>query len=381
MITDDHGRPRPEGPDGPERSTSSRGRRSSTARAPGKQITQLDIARAAGVSRSAVSHVLNQNGRISEATRDRVLRAAREMGYRPHGTVCEPASRRSRRLVVILPYLDNPFFDTLVRHLRHYAVEAGRALVVMVSDLEAGLERATIEQARRIRPSGLILPGTRLEPEELERLGRSLPVCLLDRTLTGSTLRTARMDEDEAAEQVVRHLHGLGHRHMAFLAPAAALHEHLVAERGGACVRAALRHGMSAEEIPCNAGALLALESALDQRSAPVAVVAYNDLLAANVVAAAHHLGKRVGPDLAVASYDNTRLASHPQLDLTSVDQDPEQLASAAVELLTGARRGGAATPPGQQDGDHGRDPAGPSASTRMVRPRLVVRSSTNRPT
>lgn len=365
-----------------------RGDRSGAERRAGRNITQLDVARAAGVSRSVVSHVLNKNGRISEETRSRVMRAAQEMGYQSLGEG-EPAPRRPRRLAVILPYLDNPFFDMLVRHLRHHAVKAGTSLVVLVSDLEAGLERATIEEARRMRPTGLILPGTRLEPEEIDRLGRRLPLCLLDRDLEDSPALSVQMDEAQAAEQIVAHLHGLGHRHLAFLGPPAARHERLVDERSGACLRAAQHRGMSAEEVPCDAGALLALESALDRREAPVAVVAYNDLLAINVIAAAHHLGKRVGPDLAVASYDNTRLASRPEFDLTSVDQNPEQLARTAIGLLTAA---GTGKPPAAAPRDHEEQAAGqgadqgekrgrsgPATARRTVSPRLVVRSSTNR--
>lgn len=368
----------------------------------GRPITQLDVARAAGVSRSVVSHVLNKNGRISDETRSRVMRIAQEMDYLPQGAVCEPTPRRPRRLAVILPYLDNPFFDMLVRHLRHHAVKAGTSLVVLVSDLEAGLERATIEEARRMRPAGLILPGTRLEPEEIDRLGRRLPLCLLDRSLEDSPALSVQMDETQAAEQIVAHLHGLGHRHLAFLSPPAARHERLVGERSGACLRAAQHRGMSAEEVPCNAGALLALESALDRREAPVAVVAYNDLLAINVIAAAHHLGKRVGPDLAVAGYDNTRLASRPEFNLTSVDQNPEQLARAAIELLTaGGGKAPTTAPPDDRGRAMGRGAAsaagtsrdadqdpGPASergrstlitAPRMVRPHLVVRSSTHR--
>lgn len=299
------------GPQGP-RPPDGREARKDHGDGAGRHVTQLYVARAAGVSRSVVSHVLNRNGRISEQTRAKVLRIAQEMDYQPHAAASELASQRSRRIVVILP-------------------------------------------------------GTRLEPEEIERLGRSLPVCLLDRGLSDSPVRTVRMDESQAAEQIVSHLREQGHRHLAFLTPTAPMHEHLAAERAGACLREARRQGMSAQEIRCTGGALLALEAALEGRRRPVAVVAYNDLLAINIVAAAHHLGQRVGPDLAVASYDNTRLASRPEFDLTSVDQRPERLARAAVELLTSEEA--------QGSGRAGRAPA-----TRTVRPYLAVRSSTKRP-
>ena len=167
--------------------------------APRGHATQSDVARAAGVSRGLVSLALNGGGRMSEQTRQRILQAARDLDYQPNGAAAQLAARRSNRLVIVLPYLDNPFFDILVRHVRQEAARVGHSLVVLVSDLEARLEESTIADALRMRPAGLILPGTRLGAEALERLGSRVPVCLLDRALPGHVVATAHMDESSAA--------------------------------------------------------------------------------------------------------------------------------------------------------------------------------------
>ena len=77
--------------------------------------TQQDVALAAGVSRGLVSLALKGEGRMSDETRRRILRTARTLGYRTNTAAAELAARRSSRLAVIVPYLDNPFFDVLLR--------------------------------------------------------------------------------------------------------------------------------------------------------------------------------------------------------------------------------------------------------------------------
>ncbi|SHI44854.1 transcriptional regulator, LacI family [Actinomyces denticolens] len=320
--------------------------------APRGHATQSDVARAAGVSRGLVSLALKGGGRMSERTRERILQAARDLDYQPNGAAAQLAARRSSRLVIVLPYLDNPFFDILVRHVRREAAQVGHSLVVLVSDLEARLEESTIADALRMRPAGLILPGTRMGAEALERLGGRLPVCLLDRALPGHVVATPHMDETSAADQVMEHLAGLGTRHIAYLTPARILHERLVDDRGLACRAAAQARGMSFSSAACEDGALPALDTALTGAAGPAAIVAYNDLLAIDVAAALYQRGAR----LPLASYDNTPLAARPEFSLTSVDQDPAALARAAVGMLTGV---------------------GPAPGVATIAPSLVIRAST----
>lgn len=320
--------------------------------APRGHATQSDVARAAGVSRGLVSLALNGGGRMSEQTRQRILQAARDLDYQPNGAAAQLAARRSNRLVIVLPYLDNPFFDILVRHVRQEAARVGHSLVVLVSDLEARLEESTIADVLRMRPAGLILPGTRLGAEALERLGSRVPVCLLDRALPGHVVATAHMDESSAADQVVEHLAGLGPRRIVYLTPARILHERLVDDRGLACRAAAEARGLPFSSAACERGALPALEAALPDDEEPAAIVAYNDLLAIDVAAALYQRGAR----LPLASYDNTSLAARPEFSLTSVDQDPAALARAAVGMLTGG---------------------GPAHGVATIAPSLVIRAST----
>ena len=155
-----------------------------------RPTTQADIARATGVSRGLVSMALSGSGRMKEDTRAHILEVARALDYHPNTAAAELAARRSHRLAVVLPYLDNPFFDRLLRRLRHHAGVAGHTLVVLVSDLEDQLERTTVDEVLSMRPAGLILPGTSMSPEAL--LGMS-----------GATLRRHLAAEDTSLRELL----------------------------------------------------------------------------------------------------------------------------------------------------------------------------------
>ena len=112
---------------------------------------------------------------MSDQTRRRILSTARALGYRTNTAAAELAARRSSRLAVIVPYLDNPFFDVLLRRLRRHAADADHVLVAFVSDLEDSLEHTTVDDVLSMRPAGLLLPGTSMSEDELTALAEQVP--------------------------------------------------------------------------------------------------------------------------------------------------------------------------------------------------------------
>ena len=116
-----------------------------------RPVTQSDVAKAAGVSRGLVSQALSGGGRMSPSTRAHVLETAEKLGYYPHSAASELAGGHSKRLVLILPYLTNPYFDELSSHLRVAASARGYSLIVMVSDLTShGADLAQYVVAHRL---------------------------------------------------------------------------------------------------------------------------------------------------------------------------------------------------------------------------------------
>lgn len=296
--------------------------------------TQQDVADLAKVSRGLVSLALKGEGRMSDKTRQRILEAARTLRYRPNNAAAELASRRSRRLAVIVPYLDNPFFDLLLRALRRHASQAGYILASFVSDLTDQVERSTIDDVLSMRPEGLILPGTSLSLTELRELSTQLPLVVMDRRLDTDTLNVVRLDEDDAAAQIAEHLASQGVSETVFFSPSGSMHETLVDERREACRLAARRLGMRFQAVVCDDGATPALAAARSRTAGRFGAVAYNDVLALDLHTALLASGLRPGRDVALVSYDNSPWADRPEFRLTSIDQSPDLLAAQCVSLL-----------------------------------------------
>ncbi|CED92561.1 LacI family DNA-binding transcriptional regulator [Actinomyces succiniciruminis] len=327
------------------------------ARAP---ATQQDVAAAAGVSRGLVSLALKGEGRMSDQTRRRILDAAARLDYHPNSAAAELAARHSQRLAVVVPYLDNPFFDLLLRALRRRARQAGYTLVALVSDLVDELESSTIDDVLSLRPAGLILPGTSMTVEELQDLGQRVRLCVIDRTLPESAgIATVRLDEADAARLTVAHLASQGYERIAFLSPAVRLRETILDERVKECRTAAALAGVDFIEVDAEAGVRQAISHALTAGTGPLGLITYNDLLAVDAVAAGLSLGLDIPRRLGISSYDNTSLAERAELRITSIDQNPDMLAAGALEALL--------------------TPGDASDFYRAVPARLVERSSTAR--
>lgn len=231
--------------------------------------TQQDVALAAGVSRGLVSLALKGEGRMSDETRRRILSTARALGYRTNTAAAELAARRSSRLAVIVPYLDNPFFDVLLRRLRRHAADADHVLVAFVSDLEDSLEHTTVDDVLSMRPAGLLLPGTSMSEDELTALAEQVPLCVIDRDLEAGTVPVVRLDEADAARRIAAHLVSQGLTSLAFFSPAPGLQELLLDERRGACRAAAGAAGLAFTEVTCDDGASSALARARAELGAP----------------------------------------------------------------------------------------------------------------
>ena len=156
-----------------------------------RPATQADVAELAGVSRGLVSLALSGGGRMSQHTRERILSAARALNYQPHSAAAELAGGDSRRLLLVLPYLDNPYFDQLSRALRKAAEKVGYSLLVMVSDRMPEREQEVIRQVLQMRPAGVIFAGITLDTGAVLELSQRINLCLLDRQL-GDKLRPRR---------------------------------------------------------------------------------------------------------------------------------------------------------------------------------------------
>ncbi|KAA0959968.1 LacI family transcriptional regulator [Microbacterium sp. ANT_H45B] len=310
-------------------------------------MTAADIARAVGVSRATVGFVLNDTPgqTISEATRTRVLEAARRLGYRPHLAAQALASGRSRIILLVLP--DWPMEYSMRRHVDEASIaldEASYSLVTMTPHA-GGKARPLWETLQPDVVMGM-MPFTPERFEEIRAAG--VPVVI---PAPEDGAERVELSFSKGPRLQIEHLLARGHRRVAFAASPDPRLGELVSSRFAVAEATARARGMlSLERIDIEAEGVMAQ---VDQwhRAGVTGVVAYNDDIAALVVGAAIRLGLAVPSDLAVVGHDDSPLAQMFLPALTSVHVDDAGLGRYFAQLALAAAKGQPApsTAPEQQ--------------------------------
>ncbi|MET7473259.1 LacI family DNA-binding transcriptional regulator [Streptomyces sp. NPDC005648] len=332
----------------------------------GRRPTLADVARRAGVSTALVSIVMRGAKGAGAATRERVMEAAREIGYRPDARARLLRSHRSHLLGVQFG-LQQPFHADLLESV--YAVAEPAGYQIAVSAVTASRdERRAVEALLADRCEALILLGPQAATARLAELAAQLPVVSVARRLRPAVpgVEVVRTADDEGARQAVDHLVALGHRAIVHIdggrAPGAA-------DRRRGYRAAMKRHGLS-EHVDIRPGGLTEAEGATAARAItasrprPTAVLAFNDRCATGVLDVFLRDRVAVPGDISLVGFDNSRLAGLAHIDLTTVGQDIPTLARLAVGRAIARLEDGGEPPAGE----------------RVVAPRLVVRGSTAPP-
>ncbi|MGI5466754.1 LacI family DNA-binding transcriptional regulator [Streptomyces sp. CA-132043] len=308
----------------------------------GRRPRLEDVAAAVGVSTASVSLVLRGVPGPSERTRQRVLKAAADLGYQADRTASLLASRRTRLLGVMVD-IHSPFHAELVEHLHTAAEEVGYDLVLSTLTRTRD-EHTAVETLLAFRSEALILLGPSAPADILAALDRKTPVIAVGRRLADTGPDVVRTADDDGVGQLVDHLVGLGHRAIV----------HVDGGRGAIATdrrrgyRAAMRrHGLD-DHIRVlrgnhtEAAGERAARHLLDEAELPTAIVAFNDQCAIGVLAALARAGVTVPGEVSVVGYDDDTLSRLSCFHLTTVSQNAQEQArhavAAAVERLDQGR-------------------------------------------
>ncbi len=330
--------------------------------APPRPPTATDVARRAGVSQPTVSLVLggNPQARVSAATRERVLRAADELGYRPNVLARGLKSRRSYALGVIVSDLRNPFYVDVVSGVERVVSEESYA-VLLCDAREVGAERH-VEALVARQIDGVILDGS--GAASLEASHPLANVVLVDEP--SDRFPAVVSDAPSAGRLAGEHLIGLGHRRLGFIGPATALSRFRLRERGWVDALRAAGLSIPSEWLrraaPTAAGGEAAMRALLGLERRPTGVFCANDLVAAGAVKACVNAGVAVPSEVSIVGCDDLELARLMTPELTTVSIPARELGARAARLLLE-----------RMEGREGRVP-------RPLPVRLVVRGTTAPP-
>ena len=321
-------------------------------------VSSAEVARHAGVSRTTVSFVLNdvRDRGISEATRQRVLAAARELGYEPNAAARTLANGSTGNVALVVPrsshlYVD-AFLAQLVASINEHCHRLGLTLMIESTEDEGREPGGFLRLVRSRRIDGLIVAHLRTrEVEHLHRLrDGGVPLVVFGSELPASEgFHTMGDDTWHSARVAVDHLLDLGHQRVAFVNYAPP-EFHSVNQRERGWREALLARGLAADasllahaDISAESGHL-ATRRLLARGRPFTALFAGNDTIAFGALRALHEAGLRVPQDVAVVGYDDIPLAPYASPPLTSMRTDPVGHGRQAVQMLLAQLRPKAAT-------------------------------------
>jgi DNA-binding LacI/PurR family transcriptional regulator len=303
---------------------------SSAAPGSAARPTLLQVAKRAGVSRATASLVIRDAAGPSARSRERVLQAAAELGYRPDRNAQLLRQRQSRLLGVLFRAQD-PFHADIIENIYASAEERGYD-VVLSSVFATRSEERAFEALAASRCQAVIALG----PDQAcsTDFGSHLPIVEIGRPSDETSFDAVFTDDEHGIGLAVDHLVALGHRAIVHIdgghAPGAA-------ER-----RAGYQRAMKSHELQDHTRILpgdytelsgaVAAQQLLSEDTLPTAVIAGNDQCAAGLIDELRSAGVEIPAQISIVGYDDSRLARLAHINLTTVRQDVEQLARLSVD-------------------------------------------------
>ncbi|MFC5648361.1 LacI family DNA-binding transcriptional regulator [Paenibacillus solisilvae] len=311
-----------------------------------------DIAKLAGVSKSAVSLAFSGKQGIGAETRDKILRIAKENGYLPKFRAV-PADGPMKSLtflafansgIVLEQYYQQPFFRELIHYIEERCRTKGYSLIFSSIEMDSfAKEIKTV--AEENGSAGIILLGTNLNQAQIAAVADDLsaPLVVLDTCYETLPVHFVSINNVMGAYQVGSHLCGIGHREIGYIASDVRIRNFDDRKRG---FKEALReYGLDVKEerMFSVAPTILTSQEALKRqlaayleagRQLPTAFFCECDYIAISAIKTLSELGYRIPDDVSVVGFDNISEAVIVTPELTTVHVDKERMAHLAVDLV-----------------------------------------------
>ena len=314
--------------------------------------TSLDVAKAAGVSQSTVSRVLNRKAQkfISPTTRRRVFKVAEELGYSPNPMAKALRNGKTNLIGIVLRDINDPLFALVISHLSNMLRGHGYHLILINAqgDPQEALEMRMVVDARHI--DGLIIMGDLPKGQEaLKRVVSSHTALVsLFRQHYPGIGSVVTVDPFKGIELALRHLIDLGHERIGFLGynwlDGTGLRRDafiaIMKDVGKPIEPGAIQIGDGGME-----GGYNTMKAMLALQNRPTAVIASDDTMAVGAVRAASDAGLSVPQDVSVVGFDDIPISRYLIPALTTVRMPVEAISTKVCSMLL-RFIGAAQTPP-----------------------------------
>ncbi len=315
-----------------------------------KPATLSDIAATVGVAPMTVSRVVNQNGYVSERTREKVLQAIKDLNYRRNGSARNLKRQCTETIGLVLGDISNPYSTELANAVRETLSARGFSLFICISEHSAKEDIAAIGSLVNHSVDGLIV-ATRSNKGGDEYLGEivesNVPVVVIGREFHHPSVDYVATDNLNGGFEATQHLIDLGHTRIGFIG--ATLSGGSSLKRLQGYLKALAEHNIPVDErlitgpkeaiseVPGYSTERIGYEGMkrlLSLPHRPTAIFARNDFTAIGAMTAIKEAALRIPEDIAIVGFDDIPLAVHTSPPLTTVRQPMRLQGQLAAEML-----------------------------------------------
>lgn len=303
-------------------------------------VTIYDIAERANCSAMTVSRVINNSGRISEKTRQRVLKIMEEMNYVPNSMARSLVLQETKTISLLIPDITNPFFTTLARGAEDVAKEQGYNLILSNSDEDLHKERSYIETMLSYRVDGIMIaPALKQSLAHLQMLRKhNMPFVVIDRTIEGIDADHVLGNNKEDAITLMHYLFDLGHHRIAFIGGSNEVSTSRLRYEGYCEAlhnkNISLNEQLVHQTRFAQADTHELMTTILDQDQRPTAIFTGNNAIAISAIRSLQERGLEVPKHMSIVGFDD--LETNYTLDpfLTAIAQPAYEFGATGMRLL-----------------------------------------------
>ncbi|NLF28105.1 MAG: LacI family transcriptional regulator [Clostridiales bacterium] len=299
-----------------------------------------DIARLAGTSPATVSRILNNDARVSPQTRENVLKVIEQTQYKPNSLGRNLRSRSSKKLLMLLPTIQNPFYSDIFFSFEEHARQNGYSVLIAVTNRDPEIERLYFDVlfTRQVDGVACFLPT--ISFEEIQRISAEYPfVACCWRGFSELDVNYVCIDNERAVYETMQYLIGLGHRRIGILNGNYTGRMYEVEREKG------YRRALESAEIPyapelsvlCEYSHRAGYEGAkklMALKKPPTAIMGLSDDRAAGAIKYLVENGLRPGVDVDVVGFDDLMVSEVVTPTLTTIAQPRHAIGRDAAELL-----------------------------------------------
>lgn len=304
-------------------------------------ITIHDIARELNISASTVSRALNDNPRISQATRDRIKSIAAEMGYQPNTIASNLRNQKTNTIGIVVPLINRHFFSTFISGVEEIAFQSGYNVIISQSNDLLEKEQKIVQSLFSNRVDGLIA-SLSMQTDRFDHFmlfsNKNIPIVFFDRVVPELESHKIVVDDFQVGVQATEHLISQGYRRIAHLAGPTVLHTYRDRMLG---YRAALEKNnlpIDDDLIICNRLTRMdgqeAIKKLLALPQPPDAVFCGNDTSALSMMVYLKKIGARIPLDFGLIGFSDEPFSEVVTPSISTLKQPAFEMGIRAAELL-----------------------------------------------